>query len=233
MSHSKDKASIDRRRLLLGVTAVGTSTLVLSACTLGDIVRGGEAPPQLFLLTPKSTFSDDLPRIESQLVIEVPIVSEGLDTHRIALRRSAFTLDYYASARWTERAPRLVQTMLVESFENTSRIVSVARRGTDLRADYTLKTELREFQAEYGAADAPGTVRVRLNAKIVALPRRAIIASVTVERTVDATGTNMEDVVEAFDEALGKVMRSVIEWTLEIVDAHETRANRDRPTRRN
>lgn len=230
MTRSSTPPRIDRRRAIKTIAVIGGIPFALSACTLGDIVRGGEAPPQLFVLTPKSTFSEDLPRIQSQLVIEVPIVSEGLDTHRIALRRTPLTLDYYANARWTERAPRLVQTMLVESFENTGRIISVARRGTDLRADYTLKTELREFQAEYGAAEAPAAVRVRLNAKIVALPRRAIIASVTVERAVDVTGSGMEHVVQGFDDALGKVMRSVIEWTLEIVDAHETQ--RDESTRR-
>ena len=46
----------------------------------------------------------------------------------------------------------MVQTLLVESFENTGKIVAVARKATDIRADYVLKTDLREF---------PGRVRRR------------------------------------------------------------------------
>jgi cholesterol transport system auxiliary component len=55
-----------------------------------------------------------------------------------------------------------VQTLLVESFENTKKIVSVARQGVDLGADNVLKTELREFQAEYrNRTDAPATLTMR------------------------------------------------------------------------
>ena len=112
-------------------------------CTLDGLLTSGGPPPRLYVLTPKSTFADDLPHVESQLVVELPIASEGLNTHRIALRDSPLTLDFFANARWTEGAPQMVQTLLVESFENTGKIVSVARQGVDLRADYVLKTELR------------------------------------------------------------------------------------------
>jgi cholesterol transport system auxiliary component len=76
-----------------------------------------------------------------------------------------------------------------------------------------LQTELREFQAEYGASAAP-TVRTRLNAKLIRMPERVIVGSHTVERTVAAERTDMESVVLAFDEALGKVMKQVVEWTI-------------------
>ena len=204
-----------RRRLLIGLGGLGALAALgtVPGCSLQSVLGISGDAPQLFVLSPKSTFRDDLPRIDRQLVIEVPIASEGLDTHRIALRHSPLTLDYYAAARWTERAPRLVQTLLVESFENTARIVAVARQSTELRADYVLQTELREFQAEYDAGGPP-VVRVRLNAKLIKLPRRVIIASQTTENRVQAPGTAIEQVVLAFDDALGKVMRSVVEWTL-------------------
>ncbi len=201
---------LTRRQAFRGMAALAVLPAA-AGCTLVDL--GREEAPQLFVLTPKSTFREDLPEITHQLVIEVPVASEGLDTHRIALRRTPLTLDYFAGARWTERAPRLVQTLLVESFENTRRIVSVARDGTDLRADYHLKTELREFQAEY-TGDGPPTARVRLNAKLVASRRRNIIASRTSETRLRATSSAMEPVIASFDAALGRVMRELVEWTL-------------------
>lgn len=186
---------------------------IVGGCSV-DLLPGGGEKPALYMLSPKSTFHSELPAIDAQLVIEAPIASEGLDSHRIALRESPLTIDYFAGARWTERAPKLVQTLLVESFENTDRIISVARQGTDLRADYVLKTELREFQAEYGQAGAPPVIRVRLNGKLIKLPRRVIIASTTIEKNVPAEGTDIGSIVVAFDEALGKVMRPLVEWTL-------------------
>jgi len=112
-------------------------------CTLDGLLTSGGPPPRLYVLTPKSTFADDLPHVESQLVVKLPIASEGLNTHRIALRDSPLTLDLFANALLTEGAPQMVQTLLVESFENTGEIVSVTRQGVDLRADNVLKTELR------------------------------------------------------------------------------------------
>src|SRR5207253_9880208 len=113
-----------------------------------------------------------------------------------------------------DAAPQLVQTLLIESFENTGKIVAVTREASQLRAYYVLQTELREFQAEYEKPNAPPTVRVRLNGKLIRMPDRTIVGSETVERVVQAEKTDMESVVLAFDEALGKVMKRIVEWTL-------------------
>lgn len=183
-------------------------------CSLDSLLKSSGPAPSLYMLTPKSTFSEGLPYVEAQLVVEMPIASEGLNTHRIALRDSPLTLDFFANARWTERAPQMVQTLLVESFENTGKIVSVARQGVDLRADYVLKTELREFQAEYSSGDAVPHIWVRMNAKLVRMPARAIIASETFEARYAAAGLKMKDVVFAFDETLNKVLKKSVIWTM-------------------
>ena len=108
----------------------------------------------------------------------------------------------------------MVQTLLVESFENTGKIVSVARQGVDLRADYVLKTELREFQAEYVRAGEAPHVWVKLNAKLVRMPARTIIASETFEARYAAGGTARKDTVIAFDDTLNKVLKKSVIWTM-------------------
>src|SRR4051812_24090334 len=147
----------------LGLTCL---TLVLGACAL----PGAGEPPQLYTLTPKSTFETTLPKVDWQLVIERPVASSGLNSQRIALQRSPVTVDYFARANWTDSAPLLVQTLLIESFENTGKIAAVTRETSQLRADYILQTELREFQAEYDKSNAPPEVRVRLNGKLIRMP---------------------------------------------------------------
>ena len=198
---------------LIGVAALA---LGLSACT--GLIPGSGPVPDLYTLSPKSSFDTALPEVSWQLVVEVPFASGGLATQSIALRSNALELRYFAGARWIERAPRLVQTLLVESFENTGRIVAVGR-AADLRSDFNLKSELREFQAEYESEAAPPLIRVRLNAKIVQQPQREIIASANFEATARAAGTNMAAIITAFDEAFGKVLRRVVEWTLITADS--------------
>ncbi len=189
--------------------------LALAVAGCAGVLPGQGTPPKLFTLSPKSTYADDLPRASWQLVVEVPVAAESLNTHRIALRHDPLSLEYYRDVRWTERAPVMVQTLLIESFENTGKIVAVARKATDLRADYVLKTDLREFQAEYDGADPP-FAHVRVNAKLVKLPQRTIIASHTAERRLRAKGNDMRQIVYAFDGALGGTLKTIVEWALRV-----------------
>ncbi len=144
--------------------------------------------------------------VTDQILIETPVAAAGLDTGRIALSRSATTLDYFAGVSWTDRAPAMVQTLMVESFENSSRVVSVGRDTIGLRADYVLKSELREFQAEYAGADdqGPPQIHVRINAKLVAMPRRTIEAGKTFEALEPARSAAFQDIIAAYDDALGQ-----------------------------
>ena len=53
----------------------------------------------------------------------------------------------------------MIQTLLIESFENTGKIIAVGRQSLGLRSDFNLKLEVREFQAEYFPKDAAPRVR--------------------------------------------------------------------------
>lgn len=201
---------IDRRDMLRGA-ALGGATLGLAGC--GGLLP--QAPPaNLYALSPKTTFIDTLPRADWQLVVEEPYAAGGIDTHRIVIMTNPYEVKYYAEARWTERVPRMVQTLLVESFENTRKIVAVGRQSVGLRSDFNLKSELREFQAELSGADPVPTVRVSLASKLIAQPRQEIVASAVFEERAKAKSADMLAVVQAFDEAMGKVLRETVQWTL-------------------
>ena len=79
----------------------------------------------------------------------------------------------------------MLQTLLVESFENTNKIISVGRQSIGLRSDFTLKTELREFQVEQDPESNTSTIRVRINAKLVQQPNRVIVGSQSFESRLD------------------------------------------------
>lgn len=180
----------------------------------GNILPGAQTePPKLYVLTPKSTFAPDLKKVDWQLTVDVPIAEASLNTARIALKRSPISLEYYERANWIDTAPIMVQTLLVESFENSKRIVGVGRQSIAIRSDFTLVTDLREFHAEYFRSGIP-EARVRLNAKLVRMPERVIVGVITVERLQAAAATDIDSVIEAFDTALGKTMKRVVEWAL-------------------
>jgi cholesterol transport system auxiliary component len=202
--------------LVLGMPLAGCSSLI----------KLGGPPPTLYRLSPKTTFDADLPRVDAQIVVEEPLASRGIDSDLIALAPNAIEIKYFAGSRWTDRAPRMVQNLLVQSFESTGRIVSVGRQAIGLRSDYNIVGDLRLFQASYvaGGPDNPPLVQVKLNIKLVRQPKQTIVASQTFEVDVQSAGTDMAAIVAAFDDALGKLLKRVVEWTLVTVKAQEKAA---------
>ena len=61
--------------------------------------------------------------------------------------------------------------------------------------------------------DLDGTARA-FTAKMIEMPRRGIIAWRSFERTIPASADRLDDVTVAFDQALGKVLRDLVEWTI-------------------
>lgn len=194
-----------------GALVAGGLTLGLAACSG---LPGSRPPPRYFKLSPKSNFDTGLPAVDWQLIVETPTANAGLSTPRIALQRLPHEVEYYARANWTDTAPRMIQTLIVESFENSERIVSVGRESIGLRADYVLKTELREFQTDYLGGSLP-SARVAIAAKLVRMPRRVIVGSWSYEAKIPAERDSIESVVLAFDDALGKVLKRLVQWSLE------------------
>lgn len=185
--------------------------LPLMSCS---VVPGANVPPpELYVLSPKSTFDPKMPKTDWQIAIEVPIADAALNTARIALRHNPLSLEYFERANWIDTAPRMVQTLMVESFENSHKAPAVGRASVTLRSDYTLVSELRLFQADYNGGPK-ATVRIRMNVKLIKMPQRSIVGTMSVTRSAPARGTSIDDVVLAFDDALGKVLRRIVDWTL-------------------
>ncbi|HEY4166569.1 MAG TPA: ABC-type transport auxiliary lipoprotein family protein [Reyranella sp.] len=186
------------------------AALLLGGCQL---INAAEEPTDLYTITPKSTFEPDMPSVFWQLAVEVPNASAFLNTSRIAIAQSPTSSDYYAKTGWTDRAPLMVQTRIVDSFENSHKIIAVARESIGLRANYVLQSDLRNFEAMYFYGKLP-IAHVRLVAKLVRMPDRQIIGVATFERCVKARADKVPKVVDAFDQALGSVMKRLVAWTL-------------------
>jgi cholesterol transport system auxiliary component len=218
---------ISARWAALRAALAAAAALALAGCQ--SIIPGASRdPPRLYELSPKSTFDPALPRVRSQLVVETPDSASGLQTSRIAVKQKATTLDYYARSEWTDLAPRLVQTKLIESFENSGKIVSVGREGSGLRSDYVLKSELRHFEAQLYDSEKP-MIRVVINVKLVKMPVREIVANRSFERTHKLEKAEIDQLVEGFDEALGGVLKRIVEWSIREMDMRDRGVIRSLP----
>jgi cholesterol transport system auxiliary component len=192
----------------------------LPAATVGFLLAGCASvlglppPPHLYRLTPRRTYPANLPRLPAQILIDVPLAPAGLDSPRIALSRSAVSIDYFADSEWTDRVPLLVQTALLQSFENSGAIAAIDREAVGLRADFILKTEIRHFEAVYASPNAAPEVWVAIIARLVNSTGRNIVAHASFERRERAAANDIGRIVLAFDEALGAVMAEIVVWTV-------------------
>ncbi len=177
-------------------------------------------PPELFALTPKSTFATGLPDVRRVgMQVEVPTAAAGLNTARIALKPTPTRLQYYAGATWIEVLPVMLQSLLIESFENTGSVEPFAAASVGPRADWALRVHIREFQAEYENPQSPPLVRIRLLPRLLRLPRRDEVGAASFEAVEQAPSTVLADIVVSMDETLGAVLRDLVEWTLITIDA--------------
>lgn len=196
-----------------GRSALLALCLLLSAC-VDPISLVSGSPPRLFDLTPKSTFDESLPDVSARLTIDVPSATAGLNTARIALKPTATQFEYFAGARWVDVVPVMTQTLLLESFDNSEKIDILGRGAYGLRADYGLLANIREFQAEYSNETDPPDVRIRFQARLVAMPRRTFIASTSVVGFATAKSRKLNDIIDAFDRAFGRAAKDLVSWTL-------------------
>ncbi len=186
--------------------------LAIGGCT--SIIPGADRkPPQLYELRPTGSFAANLPRIRGQLLVETPTASASLRSSRIAIKMQPTRLDYLADSEWTDLATNLMQTLLVESFDNSGRIAGVARQGSGLRTDFLLKSDLRQFHAEMYKG-VPARIRLRLQVRLVRWSDREIVASRTFEAAELLVGGSNEAIVTGFDAAAGAVLKQVVEWSL-------------------
>ncbi|BCW89601.1 hypothetical protein sos41_27670 [Alphaproteobacteria bacterium SO-S41] len=195
------------RNRLLSILAGLAAPLALAGCSLLS-----SDPPVLYDLSPKNTFDDPAPSVSWQLVVEEPTTPNAINTDRIAIRPQALEMQYFPGVKWTDRAPALIQTLLVESFENSGKIIGVGRRSIGLTGDYVLTSELREFEA---ISTAEGTAAaVRIVVKLVRQSSGGIVAATTVAASTIAASDKPADVVAAFDVSLGKVLKRTVTWVL-------------------
>ncbi len=185
--------------------------LLLAGC--GSLLGPSNPPPQIYVLKPQLTVLGDAPAVSWQLAVSRPEMAQMLDTDRIVLVRGAI-MDYYADAQWTDPTSRLLQELLVEAFEKSGKILGVGRDTGEVRADYILQTQVRDFEAQYQGGNGAPTVSVVISAQLTAARTRDVTASFEATKSVPAAQNTVPAVVEAFDAATSAALEDIARWAL-------------------
>ncbi|HEU4516834.1 MAG TPA: ABC-type transport auxiliary lipoprotein family protein, partial [Steroidobacteraceae bacterium] len=129
-------------------TLIVAAAAALAAGCFGGLKNEAEAPNIYRIEAPQL---DTGPALAAELSVVVERTAPGLDVDRIAGRWPGRRLDYLAGARWAEGLTALLQSALVESFQDSGRLRSVQGDVGRFRATHALVIDVRRFEADYTA----------------------------------------------------------------------------------
>ncbi len=119
------------RRIIAATVLVPGLGLGLAAC-------GSKAVNDTFDLT--ASVSDVATKASArnrQLLVADPSALKALDSEQILVRVSGAEIRYLSKSQWSDKLTRVVQSKLVEAFENTGGSVASASRGRDLPSTFS------------------------------------------------------------------------------------------------
>ncbi len=176
------------------------AALLLAGC-------GGGATPTTFDLTAPSGFGR-VGGSGATMVVARPTTVQALDSDRVIVKDSSGALSFLGGAQWADQIPALVQTRLIQTFENASRIGSVSAPGQGITPTVQLITDIRSFNIDA----ASGSAVVEITAKIVGDASGRIQRARLFSARVPAAGVDGPGATQALDRALSQVLVEIVRW---------------------
>jgi len=152
------------------------------------------------------------PAVTWQLLVDEPDAPDQLSGPRIVYAPGDGSYGVYAGVRWTDRAPELLQSLLVRGFEDSNRIVGVGRTSSSVAGDFVLLSDLRAFEA--GIVDGEPRVRVELSARLLRASSNQAVAARVFAQEVPLPGRDVESAIAGFGQALNTLVPEIVAWTL-------------------
>nr|WP_091941510.1 ABC-type transport auxiliary lipoprotein family protein [Methylorubrum salsuginis] len=142
------------------------------------------------------------------VVVSEPVGLQPMEADRIIVRERGGSLSFLGGGQWADRLPRLVQTRIIQSLENTGRLRSVSRPGDKVPSDYLLVSEIREFDIDSGSGEAV----VDLSAKLIAEGSGRVVNARVFTARVPVPKVDPQTAATGLDAALSQVLGDLVRW---------------------
>ncbi|WP_183509849.1 ABC-type transport auxiliary lipoprotein family protein [Methylobacterium brachythecii] len=142
------------------------------------------------------------------IVVAEPIGLQTLEADRILVRESNGSLSFLGGGQWSDRLPRLIQTRIIQSLENSGRLRSVTRPGDKVVSDYQLVSEIREFDIAAGSREAV----VDISVKVIAEGSGRVANARVFSARVPVSAVDAGNAAAGLDAALGRVLVDIVRW---------------------
>ncbi|MFT3731627.1 MAG: MlaD family protein [Hyphomicrobium sp.] len=170
---------------------------------------GKQSSAPIVDLNPVAKFPE-IPKIpEGQLVVPEPDVVGSVFNDQVAVVTPTGDRSTAIVAKWPDTLSRVVQSRVVQSFENAGYMKVLGHQPDTLKVDYQLIIDLRSFQIV--ASQSP-TAEIAFSAKIVGESGQ-ILGAKLFTASVPATLSDETSAAAALNEAFDKVVSDLVVWT--------------------
>jgi cholesterol transport system auxiliary component len=147
------------------------------------------------------------------ILINEPLATHFVDSDNIVVRGASGTLTALKGVRWSDPAPRILQTRLVRELENRGLIRQVMYPSQPAGAQRQLLWEIRRFQI-VESANSPATVQIQVAARIMDIHSGHAIAARLFSASQPLEKVNVSQAVTAFDSALSSIIFEICAWIM-------------------
>lgn len=149
-----------------------------------------------------------------QILVPEPTAIKSLDSEQVVVRVSPSEIQYLANSQWGDRLPKMVQSKLVEAFENTGKLGGVGKPGQGLAIDYQVVTDIRSFEID---TSGQRVAKVEISVKILNDRNGSVRAQNVFRATAPVSGEGNQQFVAAINRAFAKVGSEIVDWTLQSI----------------
>lgn len=146
-----------------------------------------------------------------QILVPQPTAVKMLDSDQVVVRVSPSEVQYLANSRWGDALPKLVQSKLVEAFENSGKVGGVGVPGQGLAIDYQVVTDIRTFEV---TAEGARTATVEISAKLLNDKTGDVKAQDVFKASAPVVGTENRSYISALNKAFATVGSQIVDWSL-------------------
>ena len=190
---------IARACLLRRLAPVALLAALTGACS------SGPAPATFDLSAPSSRIRG---AAGVQVLVNEPAALQQLSTQQILVKDASGSVSFIGGGQWADNLPRLIQTRLINTFENSSQLRGVSRPSSGAVADVQLVSELRRFEI----ATPDNQAVAEISVKIVSDRDGRIVNGRIFRANIPASAIDAPNAARALDEALSVVMLDIVRW---------------------
>lgn len=190
---------------IASMVSAGFVALMLSGC-------GTTAPLDTFNLSAPNPAVSSPSRKNVQLLVPTPTALKALDSENIVISSAPGAIEYLKGAQWGDRLTNIVQSRLVQAYENTGAFGGIGRPGDGLAINYQILTDLRMFGVQaYGSQKS---AVVEMTVKLMNDKSGDVRATRVFRTAVPVRGGSNADYVKALDAAFERTVSDIVGWTI-------------------